>query len=87
MASDSQDIAALRVELAQLTAKVDAISRHLGLGQLPNAGTPTEPWPDVVELIQRGNTIQAIKLWRERTGAGLAESKHAVEDLARRLGH
>ncbi|MBI2922403.1 MAG: ribosomal protein L7/L12 [Planctomycetes bacterium] len=36
------------------------------------------------ELLQRGEKIQAIKLHRERTGAGLKESKDAVEALESR---
>lgn len=37
-----------------------------------------------LELVRGGNTIHAIKLWREATGAGLKEAKEAVEDLERR---
>ena len=36
----------------------------------------------VVEAIQRGNKIEAIKHYREATGLGLAESKDAVEAMA-----
>ena len=33
------------------------------------------------ELARRGEKIEAIKLYRERTGAGLAEAKEAIENL------
>jgi len=38
----------------------------------------------VVELLRQNRKIEAIKLWREVTGLGLAESKVAVEALERR---
>ena len=34
------------------------------------------------DLLQSGNQIQAIKLYRELTGVGLAEAKDAVDQLA-----
>ena len=40
-----------------------------------------------MDAIQRGQKIVAIKLWRERTGVGLAEAKDAVESLARSMGY
>jgi ribosomal protein L7/L12 len=36
---------------------------------------------DIVELIQRGNKIEAIKRYREQTGLGLKESKDAIEAI------
>jgi ribosomal protein L7/L12 len=36
-------------------------------------------------LLQGGKMIQAIKIYRELTGAGLAEAKAAVDQLARQL--
>jgi len=37
---------------------------------------------DVLELMQRGRKIDAIKLYREEHGVGLREAKEAVEALA-----
>src|SRR5262249_22145957 len=56
-----------------------------------------EPLPDekavagdledqILELMGRGQKIEAIKHYRERTGAGLKEAKDAVELLATRHG-
>ena len=41
--------------------------------------------PELRDLLARGNTIGAVKLYRERTGLGLKESKDAVDTLARQL--
>ena len=35
--------------------------------------------PNVIQALQAGNMIEAIKLHREATGLGLAEAKAAVE--------
>jgi ribosomal protein L7/L12 len=37
---------------------------------------------EIRQLFNSGNKIQAIKTYREKTGAGLAEAKEAVEALA-----
>ena len=42
--------------------------------------------PRLLEFIDAGNEIQAIKLYRELTGVGLAEAKDAVEQLATTYG-
>ena len=41
---------------------------------------------EVLELLQSGQKISAIKLHRERTGVGLKEAKDAVEALATQHG-
>jgi hypothetical protein len=40
----------------------------------------------VLRLLQQGQKIPAIKLYREETGAGLKEAKDAVELLGRQYG-
>jgi ribosomal protein L7/L12 len=41
---------------------------------------------DILELLRAGQKIRAIKLYRDRTGASLAEAKNAVESLAQQNG-
>jgi large subunit ribosomal protein L7/L12 len=41
---------------------------------------------DFVTLLRQGKMIAAIKLYREKTGVGLAEAKAAVETLAAEQG-
>ena len=38
---------------------------------------------ELLAVLESGRKIEAIKLYRERTGAGLKEAKDAVEALAR----
>src|SRR5262245_51612226 len=64
--------------LAEAKSHVDALE----------AGGSTAPQElrafkrQLLELLKQGQKIQAIKLYREKTGKGLKESKDAVEDLA-----
>ena len=60
---------------ARTERKLDLILGHLGL-------TEQEPWSDEVNtLVRDGKKIQAIKVYREATGAGLREAKEAVDKL------
>lgn len=47
---------------------------------------PETPMTGVVGELEKGNKIQAIKIYREQTGAGLAEAKSAVELIAKERG-
>lgn len=53
--------------------------------ELPESAEPAkqDSAAALMALIEKGQTIEAIKLYRERTGAGLKEAKDAVEALAR----
>ena len=65
--------------IRRLEEQVDHLYRHLGLGQ-PGAGTSAGGLDaDIQQLVSSGKKINAIKLYRERTGAGLAEAKYAIE--------
>jgi hypothetical protein len=64
-----------RRRLGRLERKVDLILGHLGLD--PNEDVNLK----IMELMNAGHKIQAIKLYREQTGAGLKEAKDYVERL------
>jgi ribosomal L7/L12-like protein len=61
--------------LGRLDRKVDLILKHLGID--PNQEVNLE----IMELMKAGQKIQAIKLYRQQTGAGLKEAKDYVESL------
>lgn len=47
----------------------------------------TPSWKkEAEELLRAGRKINAIKLWREKTGTSLKEAKDAVEALQKELG-
>ncbi|MFD8301697.1 ribosomal protein L7/L12 [Streptomyces sp. NPDC059690] len=62
--------------VARVERKLDLIIEHLGIDA-------SEPWNDeVAALLRDGKKIQAIKVYREATGADLREAKEAVDRLA-----
>ena len=67
------DIARLRKRLAALAARGEARPgvEDAGLKYVPYANVPAT----VVTALQSGNKIQAIKLYRDATGADLKEAK------------
>jgi ribosomal protein L7/L12 len=52
----------------------------------PTASDTSEPTDATVEdFVRRGQTIEAIKLYREQHSVGLKEAKDAVDAMERRL--
>lgn len=78
--------------LRAIEAKLDAIIAHFGIGASTAAAPPlpadNDPssMPDVMELVRNGRLIPAIKIYRDRTGLGLKESKDAIDHVSRRAG-
>lgn len=68
--------AELTRRLNRLEDKVDLLLNHAGVEEPP---LPRQD--EVVSLVRAGKKIEAIKVYREATGAGLAEAKRAVEQL------
>jgi hypothetical protein len=67
-----------RDQLRRVEWKLDTLLKRSGIDLAAGAD------PQVVELLKAGRKIEAIKVYREQTGAGLAEAKQYVEDLERR---
>lgn len=80
--------------IAQLERKVAELYELFGQpepatgfdGGFASDTAPESADPRVIELIQAGNEIAAIKLYRELTGLGLSESKQAVDKLRETYG-
>ena len=68
--------------LSRVDAKLDLLLKHANLVFSPYENLP----PGVTEALQRGEKIEAIKLYREATGVGLKEAKDFVEEMQRRAG-
>jgi hypothetical protein len=61
---------------------LDPIPRSGPVGPLAAGAIP----PQIAVALQRGKPIQAIKIYRELTGAGLRDAKTAVEGMALDMG-
>ena len=66
--------------LSRLEGKVDALLKHSGIEFDAYHDVPA----DVREALERGETILAIKRFRQATGVGLKEAKEFVEEIRRR---
>ena len=87
MPTDSERIDELERQVRRQGDLIDILYKRLGIGQLDAAGLPSVDglYPDVVDALNSGQLIVAIKLYREHTGVGLKQAKDAVEALARGL--
>jgi hypothetical protein len=66
--------------LSRLDANVDTLLRASGVTFDELADVPS----DVRDALQRGETILAIKRFRQATGVGLKEAKDVVDEVRRR---
>lgn len=68
----------LQSRVNELEDKLQFLYRRLNINYLgPNDDPALDP--RVQDALRRGNKIEAIKIYRELTGVGLAEAKEAVE--------
>ena len=77
------EILALRARIAELESRVDFLYNHLGIAHVLDTGMAN---PRVVEMLKKGNKIEAIKIYREIYNCGLAEAKQAVDGIEAKLG-
>ncbi|MET7988429.1 MULTISPECIES: ribosomal protein L7/L12 [unclassified Streptomyces] len=75
--------AALEGKLARTDRRIAHVEQQLGL-ILDRLSIREEPphLPEVIALVRDGKKIQAIKAYRDATGAGLKEAKDAVDGMA-----
>ena len=77
------DVMALRVRVRELEEHIKYLYTHLNITYFESQQAGDAK---VVEMIKKGNKIEAIKIYRELNNVGLAEAKQAVELLEARLG-
>jgi hypothetical protein len=68
--------------LTRVEAKLDLLLKQANVKFDPYAGLQHE----IVDALQAGRTIEAIKLYRQSAGVGLKEAKEFIEALQRRAG-
>jgi ribosomal protein L7/L12 len=69
-------------KVSSMDAKLDLLLKHAGLEYDPYKNLPRE----IVEAVQSGRKIEAIKLYRKATAVGLKEAKDFIEEVQRRGG-
>ncbi len=70
---------ALTNRVAKLERTVEFLLAQLKLTYVDNPTYPVSP--EIVNLIQAGKMIEAIKLYRQETGADLVTAKKYLENL------
>ena len=71
------DIIALKNRINVLEDHLKFIYSHLNL-EYPTSPDPLMS-PQIQAALRSGNKIEAIKIYRELTGVGLAEAKQAID--------
>jgi len=72
------EIMALKSRVGELEDRLQFLYRWLNIDYMDPNSDPALA-PQVQEALRRGNKIEAIKIYRELTGVGLAEAKQAIE--------
>jgi ribosomal protein L7/L12 len=72
------EVQQLRSRINELEDRLKLLYRHLNLEYLDSASDPMLS-PQIQAALRSGNKIEAIKLYREMTGVGLAEAKAAID--------
>ncbi|HUH96465.1 MAG TPA: hypothetical protein VLZ89_03845 [Anaerolineales bacterium] len=78
------EVAALRQRIAHLEGQVAFLYRHFGVTFVPEAGPGDDP--RIIEGIRKGDTLGAIKVYRDINKVGLEEARAAVDEIRGRLG-
>ena len=75
----------MRIRLSRLENRVSFLFQELGLEEKYQAGQVQDPlelgMAEIVALLRMNRKIEAIKLYRQMTGTGLAEAKAAVDSM------
>lgn len=77
------EVQQLRSRVNELEDRLKILYRYLNLEYNSNPGSDPVLNPKVQDALRKGNLIEAIKIYRELTGVGLAEAKAAVEQARR----
>jgi ribosomal protein L7/L12 len=76
------EIQLLRSRVNELEDRLNFLYRRLNI-EYADPGSGPLFSPEIQEALRRGNKIEAIKIYRELTGVGLAEAKEAIDRAER----
>jgi ribosomal protein L7/L12 len=79
VSSVDHEIHELKRRVAKLESQVAFMLRDSGF-DFPEPSM-REVSPEIVDLVRRGRKTEAIKLFRQETGAGLKDAKRFIESL------
>ena len=76
------DILLLKSRINELEDRLNFLYQRLGIEYSDPTSDPIRS-PQIQDAIRRGNKIEAIKIYRELTGMGLAQAKEAIDRAER----
>lgn len=72
------EVQQLRSRVNELEDRIKFLYRKFNIDYV-NPGSDPVLSPQIQDALRRGNKIEAIKIYRELTGAGLAEAKDVID--------
>jgi ribosomal protein L7/L12 len=81
--STETELIDLRQRIVRLEGQVEYLYKRLGINIDVEAASIDES--EVIAALQKGNLIEAIKVYRQLYDVGLAEAKTAVENMKDRM--
>lgn len=78
------EVEQLRSRINELEDRLKLLYRHLNIEYLESGSDPVMS-PKIQAALRSGNKIEAIKLYREMTGIGLAEAKDVIDRAERSI--
>jgi hypothetical protein len=82
--SDEFEILKLKNRVKELETQIAFLYQHLGLSQGAAVNLPGDD-PRIIELLRKGNLIEAIKIHRQLFDSDLVGAKKACEEMKQRL--
>jgi ribosomal protein L7/L12 len=79
MSDSHQEIEKMKRRLDKLESQMAFLQRSLGI--TTNEAPAWNASPEIIEMVQRGDKIEAIKAFREQTGASLKDAKNFIESI------
>jgi Ribosomal protein L7/L12 C-terminal domain len=76
------EIQLLRSRVNELEDRLKYLYQRLNI-EYADPGSDPVLSPQIQDALRRGNKIEAIKIYRELTGVGLAEAKDAIDKAER----
>jgi ribosomal protein L7/L12 len=81
------DIQLLKSRINELEDRLKFVYRRLNIDDTEDPNSDPALSPQIQDALRRGNKIEAIKIYRELTGVGLAEAKQIIEMIETRSRH
>jgi ribosomal protein L7/L12 len=78
------DILLLKSRISELEDRLNFLYQRLGIEYADPNSDPVRS-PQIQEALRHGNKIEAIEIYRELTGVGLAEAKEVIDRAERSI--